>query len=97
MSTTRRRKATQHLNTDLATLAEDEDSFKDVAFFLFGKSFEQCAKDHMESIKSLKTSLSTTGSYRPVFLGQRTKKVQAPDGEKTQKQQICTQCHVCKI
>ena len=70
MSTAHRRKATQHLNTELATLVKDKDSFKDAAPFLFGKFFKQLAKDHMESIKPLKTSSNITGSYRYFWLAE---------------------------
>ena len=43
---------------------EVEDVFADTAPMLFGKSFDQRAKDHMEAIRSLKkTSLPATGSW----------------------------------
>ena len=50
----RRHKATQHLNTELVTLLDDEQSFKDAAPLLFGKTFDQRARDHIEAVKSLK-------------------------------------------
>lgn len=47
------RKATQHLNTELTTLIDDEESFRDAAPILFGKSFDQRVKDHIEVVKSM--------------------------------------------
>ena len=38
-------KATSHLNAKLATLIDDEDTFKDAGPLLFGKSFDQKAKE----------------------------------------------------
>ena len=49
-----RRKATQHLNLELVTLVDDEESFKDAAPMLFGKTFDQRAKDHINAVRSLK-------------------------------------------
>ena len=43
-----------HLNLELSTLVEDESSSKESAPLLFGKGFDQIAKDHIEAIKSLK-------------------------------------------
>ena len=54
----RRRKATQHLNTELATLVDDEESFQDAAPMLFRKVFDQRAKEHIEAVRSLKKSLT---------------------------------------
>ena len=47
-------KATQHLNVELATPVDDEESFKDAAPILFGKTFNQRAKEHVEAVWSLK-------------------------------------------
>ena len=55
ISTERRRKATTHLNPEVGTLIEDEGTFRDAALFLFGRTFDQQARDHnMEAMKSLK-------------------------------------------
>ena len=54
ISRERKQKATQHLNPELATLVDDEESFKDAAPMLFGKTFDQRAKDHIDAIRSLK-------------------------------------------
>ena len=63
MSVERQQRAATHLNPKLATLVEDEDVFADASPMLFGKSFDQRAKHHMETIRSLKkTSLPATGS-----------------------------------
>ena len=59
ISTERRRKATTHLNPELGTLIEDEDNFREAAPFLFGKTFDQQAKDHIEAVKSLKKTTFT--------------------------------------
>ena len=65
ISMEQRRKATTHLNSELMTLVEYEDSYKDSAPLLFGKGFDQRAKDHMEAIKSLeKTSFCASWSFR---------------------------------
>ena len=56
ISMDRRRKATQHLNTELATLVDEKESFKDAAPMLFGKTFDQRAKEHIEEVRSLKKS-----------------------------------------
>ena len=61
ISMERRRKATQHLNAELVTLINDEESFKDAAPLLFGKSFDQRARDHIEAAKSLKKMPSYKG------------------------------------
>ena len=58
ISRERRQKATQHLNPELATLVDDEESFKDAAPMLFGKTFDQRAKDHIDAIRSLKKTSS---------------------------------------
>ena len=47
-----RRKATQHLNAELFTLVDDEQPFKDATPPLFGKTFDQRARDHIEAVKS---------------------------------------------
>ena len=48
ISMDRRRKATQHLNAELTTLVDDEESFRDATPMLFGKNFDQRAKEHMK-------------------------------------------------
>ena len=62
ISMERRRKATTHLNPELSTLVEDEESFIDAAPLLFGKGFDQRARDHTEAIKSLKKATSFSGN-----------------------------------
>lgn len=93
MSMERRRKATTHLNPELFTLIDDEDTFKDAAPLLFGKSFDQKARDHMEAIKSLKKSSqqsfqrSHPSSSRGggTFKGRGTRQYKAPQrGKRTQ-------------
>ena len=58
ISRERRQKATQHLNLELATLVDNEESFKDTAAMLFGETFDQRAKGHIDPIRSLKKTSS---------------------------------------
>ena len=72
ISTEQRRKATTHLNPELCTLTEYEDNFHEEAPFLFGKTFDQQAKDHIEAVKSLKKTMftdSSTFSKKPPLIG----------------------------
>ena len=62
ISTERHRKATIHLNPELGTLIENEDNFCEAAPFLFDKTFDQQAKDHIEAVKSLKKTMFTATS-----------------------------------
>ena len=48
-----RHKATQHLNLELATLVDDKESFEDATPLLFGKTFDQGAKDHINTLQDL--------------------------------------------
>ena len=59
LSSERRRRASTCLNKELSTLVEDEDTFKDAVPLLFGSSFQQKMKEHMEAIRNLKQSTST--------------------------------------
>ena len=58
ISAERRRRATTCLNKELATLVADEETFKDAAPYLFGNSFQQRMKDHMEAVRNLKQTSS---------------------------------------
>lgn len=54
-----------HLNRDLQPLVEESDRFTSAAPFLFGKDFEKAAKDHIDSVKSLRKVSQYHGlSYR---------------------------------
>ena len=59
ISMERRCKATTHLNPELGTLIDDEDTFREAAPLLFGKTFDQQARDHMEAVKYLKKTTFT--------------------------------------
>jgi len=61
ISTEHRHKATAHLNPELNSLVDDEDTFKDAVPLLFRKSFDHKARDHIEAVKSLKKSTFTPG------------------------------------
>ena len=63
LSTERRRKASLCLNRELSTLVEDETTFHDAAPLLFGSSFQQKMKDHMEALRNLKQSSSASYSH----------------------------------
>ena len=54
ISMERKRNATQYLNTELVTMVDNEQSFKDAAPLLFRKTFDQRARDHIDTVKSLK-------------------------------------------
>ena len=78
-----------HLNSELTTLVEDEDSFKDSVPLLFGKGFDQKARDHMEAIKSLKkTSFPASQPFQKSHSpqshsqGQRDKEIQQSSQDK---------------
>jgi len=61
ISAERRRKAAQHINRNLASLVEDPDNFTEAAPMLFGLTFHQKVKDHLESLRSLKKSAGYSG------------------------------------
>ena len=50
LSSERRHRASQCLNKELSTLVQDESTFNDAVPFLFGSSFQQRMKDHMEAL-----------------------------------------------
>ena len=61
LSAERRRKAATCLNKELSTLVDQEDTFVDAAPFLFGSSFQQKMKEHMEAIRNLKQASTSFG------------------------------------
>ncbi len=54
LSQERRRRIVVDLNKDLKDLIEDPDHFKEAAPMLFGKAFDQVAKNHVDAIKALR-------------------------------------------
>ena len=60
----RRKKVTKDLNKDLMSLAEDPEMFEDAAPLLFGASFERKMKEHLESLKCLRQSMTPKNGYR---------------------------------
>ena len=63
-----RKRVATHLNKDLRPLIEEPESFVAAAPLLFGKEFERTAKEHIESLKSLrKLNGSSGGPSRPFF------------------------------
>ena len=67
LSSERRRRASQCLNKELSTLVQDESTFNDAAPFLFGSSFQQRMKDHMEALRNLKQSTSYAHGQQQSF------------------------------
>ena len=64
ISTERRQRASQCLNKELSTLVENESTFDDAAPFLFGSSFQQKMKDHVEALRNLKQASTSYGQGR---------------------------------
>ena len=65
IATERRRRVMSHLNTDLRPLVEEADRFRTAAPYLFGKDFEKEAKEHVDSLRSMrKLSTAHTGGQR---------------------------------
>ncbi len=54
ISADRRRQVAEHINKDLKPLLEDEEQFKEAPPHLFGRDFEKSAKEHMDSVRSLR-------------------------------------------
>ena len=54
ISCKRRKHVADCLNRDLHPPLEEEDRFREVAPYLFGKEFERSTKDHIDSVKSLR-------------------------------------------
>ena len=54
ISAERRKRIVSHLNKDLHPLMEESERFANAAPLLFGKDFEKAAKDHVDSVKSLR-------------------------------------------
>ncbi len=69
MSTERRSRALTKLNPDLKFMAEEED-FSKAQPFLFGKGFEQRAKDRTEALKCLRRA-ATKQPPKKFFQGDR--------------------------
>ena len=65
----RRKCVADCLNRDLRPLLEEEDRFREAAPYLFGKEFERSAKDHIDSVKSLRkmTQQQSLPSGTPFF------------------------------
>jgi len=49
------------INKELSTPVEEEDTFKDATPFLFGPSFQQKIKEHLEAIRNLKPAQNSYG------------------------------------
>lgn len=66
ISVERRKRVANYLNKDLRTLIED-DSFSNAAPCLFGKDFEKSAKEHIDSVRSLRKMGTTNQGAGPKF------------------------------
>ena len=64
ISTERRKRIITHFNADLRPLVEDADRFQSAAPLLFGKDFEKSAKEHVDSVRSLKKLGTAHGGHR---------------------------------
>ena len=62
ISTERRKRLVAHLNPDLKPLVEGQESFKSAAPLLFGKDFAKTAKEHVDSVKSLRKLGAPSGT-----------------------------------
>ena len=69
LSAERCRKAATCLNKELSTLVDQEDTFVDAAPFLFGSSFQQKMKEHMEAIRNLKQASTSFGHGQSFWRG----------------------------
>ena len=56
-----------HFNKDLRPLVDEPERFTTAAPFLFGRDFEKEAKEHVESIRSLRKLNTSSGSQRAQF------------------------------
>ena len=65
----RRKRVADCLNRDLRPPLEEEERFREAAPYLFGKDFERSAKDHINSVKSLRkmTQPQSRPSGTPFF------------------------------
>jgi hypothetical protein len=64
ISAKRRRRVVSHLNNDLRPLVEELDRFQTAAPYLFSKDFERSAKEHIDSVRSLKKITALFGGLR---------------------------------
>jgi hypothetical protein len=62
ISKERRKKIAKELNKDIVPLIEVEDIFEGAAPMLFGDGFESKVKDHVQSLKCLRKSMTFQGS-----------------------------------
>ena len=62
ISTERRKRIVEHLNKDLRPLAEETDRFTTAPPLLFGKDFEKAAKEHVDSVRSIRKLQAPTGA-----------------------------------
>ena len=60
ISQERRHRVTADLNRDLKDLIEETEHFKNAAPLLFGRSFDQMAKNHVEAVRSLRRTVQSS-------------------------------------
>ena len=70
ISTERRKKAVTHLNSELRPLVEESERFQAAAPLRFGKDFEKSAKEHIDSVKTLKKVGAPGGPRQSQFFRQ---------------------------
>ena len=64
ISSERRKKVATNLNKDLRPLVEEPERFSKAAPYLFGRDFEKSAREHVESVRSLRKLNAPSASYR---------------------------------
>ena len=64
ISSERRKKVATNLNKDLRPLVEEPERFSKAAPYLFGRDFEKSAREHVESVRSLRKLNARSASYR---------------------------------
>ena len=67
LSAERRKRIVGHFNKDLKPLVEEPERFASAAPYLFGKDFEKSAKEHVESVRSMRKLSAPGGAGRPQF------------------------------
>ena len=63
ISQERRKKISTHLNSDVQDLISDEDQFRTAAPMLFGKQFDKSVEEHVDSVKRLRKTATTTKAH----------------------------------
>ena len=71
LSKERRKLVVKDLNKDAASLAEEDEMFKDAAPQLFGDGFETKLKQHVDAVRCLRKASTSQGHGQQFFRGSR--------------------------